>query len=501
MPLSIAQLGPERLKKRVEANLASTEERDRRTEYSRRVLILQDKFGPLVYQRIVRVYDKKASHAELIKYIHAGTNVLGRVVRELAFVYARPPARRLRLEGPVGEALNQRFAAAYAEARIAARAKQWGQYAFGLNVVWIVPGVWDRVAGRRLEFDLVLPHSAERIVSDDPRYTDILLWPHSTGWHATDGDAYYWLDKNFAVERRVDHGLGRQPAEELRVSEPPPGDYWDTGRGSKLVEATLECGRIAAAMSWVRKGQNRKLVTAFGEIGGLDADQAASPEGAITAKTKDPGGIDFAVHEFATAIKDFKDEMRWHVEQATESYGIPITTVDPEPASTGDAVNVFQPAGPQLHAAQSELRDDQIEYARPFEHSLAVTTHEVLARNRHPFSVSPEIVRDLFECRWQPLTFVDQPMNRLAVYEKKMALGFMSHADAYLEEYGGSMTTEEAHRQVMLNLERKAEIDLYYAQHNMPVDPRVESLPQIQGRQGGQQTAANAAHQEETTQP
>lgn len=492
MPVTYRELGAEQVRAKVRELQAKPEEQKRRAEYSRRVLILKDRFAPLIHQRIIQVYQKSRSHEQLLKFVSVGTNVCNRVVRELAFVYQRPPTRRLRIDGRVGELANERLAAANRESGIAVKAKQWGQYAFALNIVWVLPGVWDRVGGKRLEYQLVLPHTAERITSDDPNYTDILLWPTGDGgWQAVDGEAYYWLDDQFAPRRIVPHMLGRQPAIPLRVSEPPPGDFWDIGRGHRLAESTIECGRIAAVMSWVRQAQNRKLVTVFGELEGLDRDQVGSPESAITGKTDaGPEAISFTVHDFETSVSEFKAEMRWHIEQVTESYGVPITTVDPEPASTGDAVNVFAPAGPQLHAAQSELRDDQIEFARPFDLELAVVTHELLARHRHPASISPALVAETYEARWQPLSFVDHPLRRLDVYERKMALGLMTHADAMIEEYG-DMTPTEAHDLVLANLADKAEIDLFYAEHNVGIDPRVSSIAQIQGRAGGQAAADN----------
>jgi len=493
--LTISQLGPAGLSARIKASQADAGESARRWEYSRRVAILAERYDHLVHQRIDQVYEHTSTREKLKKFVKSSMNVMARIVRQLSFVYSRPPTRRLRLDGPIGEALNDRLKLAERESKIAVDAKQWGAYAFGCNVVWVVPSIVEHSEGMRIEYRMVLPHTAERITSDHDEQTDILLWPTKVDkneiqeWQAVDAEAYYKLDKNFVPLERIEHGIGRQPAVPLRFAKPPPGDFWDLGRGSKMVEATIECGRVAAAMSWVRKSQNRKLATAFGELGALDRTQLAGPEDAITAKTADADAINFEIHDWNTTIENFKAEMRWHVEQAVEGYGLPISVVDPEPGATGDAVNVFQPAGPQLHAAQAELRDDQLEYARLFERELMINTFELAANFGHPLAIDPVVVAESYEARWQPLAYVDSPANKIAVWERKMALGLMTHADCLLEEYGGDMTPEQARQQVLDNLRDKAEVDLFYAAHNLGVDPRVRSVPQLQGQIGGQMAA------------
>lgn len=481
MPLTIRQLGPLGLRRELERVRADEAEQQRRLEYTRRHLVLIDRYEPLVHRRLAEVYSKGRSIAELSKFASAGSNVMGRVVREVAYVYTRTPSRRLRAGGPLGAALNQRLAASLEELQIATRAKGWARWAFALNVAWIVPACWERQAGLQLDTTLVLPHTAERLWTDDIDTTDVLMWPGaSDGWLAVDAEAYYWLDKHHLTPTRiVPHLLGYCPAIELRLSEHPPGDYWDIGRGHRLLEATIEVGRIAAAMALVRRAQNRKLVTAFGQTERLDRDQVALPEDAVTASTDDGDALAFAVHDFVTSVDQFVLEMRWWLEQTVESYGIPVSTIDPAEQQPTEG-------SPSLHAAKAEVRAEQIDFARPFDRKLVASVHDLAARHRHRYALAPELVRETYEVRWPPMTYVEAPIKRLDVLERKLALGLLTHADAMIEEYG-DVTPEEAFARVMANLEQKARIDLWYAAHNVGQDPRVHALAQIQGRLGGLQ--------------
>jgi len=519
MPVTFAQLGPQGVQRLLQQQEGQFQRQERKHEMARRACVVAERYTHLIQERILHVYDKARSHTELIKYANSGVNVMLRTVRELAFVYQRPPLRRLNIEGPIGIALNERLNNAHKESQIAKASKQWGQYAFAMNVIWVIPGVWAMQDGMKLGYTMVLPHRADRIYSDNQKETDILIWERDAatspnaaaeqaptwmchpgaatqGFMVLDSQALYWTDNRFNVERVEVHGIGAMPAVEMRVSEPPPGDFWDIGRGHKLLDATVECGRVAAAMGYVRRSQNRKLVTMFGGV--ADREQIAAPEAAVTA-TGDADQISFSVHDFETTIDAFKDEMRWHIEQAVESYGVPITTIDPEPASTGDAVNVFTPAAPQLHASRAELREDQIEYARPSDRELAVRSHQMMTRFGHPQSINPEVIKEAYEATWSPMTYIDNPMNQLEVLDRKVSRGYLSPAMAVQELFPG-MTEADALKFILNNLEQKARIDMFHAQHNLaPLlqqNPRVMNPAELQGRLGGQTAAENRTGQQ-----
>lgn len=474
------------------AQQESAEHREhRRHEYGRRACVLAESYEQLVFQRIVEVYRGVETHQALQKHLDAGINVLSQTARDLAFVYRRPPIRRIDIEGPVGLELNRRLARLNRQTRIRAKAKQWGQYAMAMNLVWVVPIVWQTSQGLRVEHYMVTPDRADRIHGANERDTEILLWERDTreneqrgaycyrqeplhGWVLVDSEAYYWLSPTFDVEAVVPHNLGFLPATEFRVSEPPPDRFWDLGRGRKLVYATLESSRAGAMGAWVRSVQNRKLVTMFGAIGSVDRAQAATPENAVTGESDDKDAILFEVHDFDTAIDKFAGEQLWYQHSALESLGVPSA--------------VFDEDRERSHAARRELREDQLDHVRPSEHELAVKTHAVAARFGHPDSIAPEIVEQSHVAEWQPMSGVDDPKDKLEVQRLKIQLGQLDQARAALEADPGLETLDNAQRFVMGNLERRAEVDLHYARHNLgPLleQAEIRSVPQMQGAMGG----------------
>lgn len=494
-----SQLGALGLKALIDAQETTEHRLMRRREYGRRVAIMADVYEWLALERILYIYTKSETHLALTAHLEAGRNVLTQTVRDLAFAFRRPPVRQLDIEGPVGEALNERFAEGLRESGIAKQARQWGEYAFAMNIVWVVPIVWRTAQGMRTEFQLVLPDLAARVHGADVNDTQILLWSRDrrdsttganagqtlsgslTGWVLVDSEAYYWLDPNYQIERVVPHGIGRIPAVPFRNADAPPRDFWDIGRGRQLVHATLESTRIGAAAAWIRTSQNRKIVTALGDIGTMDISQTARPEAAITAKTEDKDSILFEVHDYETAIGAFRDEERWVVDNALESVGIPKSANGEDDDHRDEARKL--------------LREDQITFQRPADRELIEVTYQLMQSFGHPLAIAPGIIKENYQAIWSPASTVEDPMAAADLWQRRIALGLMDASMAAQELYPG-MTRPQALRFVIGNRERQAELNKFYAEHNMAAEPwlvddgRMLDVPQMQGRAGGMIGAA-----------
>jgi hypothetical protein len=379
----------------------------RRVDMSQRLRIDREDFHDLSAEWIRERYDTPEVAQALCRFIDPSANLLQRITDRLAVAYRQPPTRFIRDD----EQASENWAQLMKQARVHTVAKSWGRYSFLLNVCFVVPVVRAMMDGDTsaptLSYHVILP---DRIVAaffgEDPRWPDVLI-----------AEGYTYFSSSWEVVDFRPNGVGRKLHVPFRVNEGQPGDFWDRTRGRKLVTSTLEISRIWAAMSYVRKGQNRKLLTFFAaNLDGIPDQQIAEPEKALMAEGE-PGSLDLTVRDFETGVGGFANEIKLRIETVAESYGIPSTMIDLSSTIAGeggDYANLSQLANTRSYAALAEIRDSQIEHLRESEHELAYRTALVLEAMRHPLAVDPETVREQFEIIWPPLTFVEHPRDYLA---------------------------------------------------------------------------------------
>ena len=481
----------------------------RRVDMSERLRIDREDFHMLAANWIRERYETPEVAASLVKFIDPSANLLQRITTTLAVAYRQPPTRFIRDD----EQASQNWAALMKEARVHTVAKTWGRYAFLLNVVFVCPVVRPMMDGdeekQQLSYHIIMP---DRIVAAyfgaDPRWPDVLICEHQDGdaepgymakgkpvYVAIDAEGYTYFNSAWEVVDFRPNGVGRKLHVPFRVTEGQPGDFWDRTRGRKLVTSTLEIARIWASMSYVRKGQNRKLLTLFASnLDGVPDQQVLEAEKALVAEGE-PGSIDLGIQDFETGVSGFANEIRLRVETVAESYGVPSTMIDLSSSISGqnaDYANISQLSAAKSYASLAEIRDSQIEHLREAEHELAYRTALVLEANRHPLAVDPELVRERFEIVWPPLTFVEHPLVQVQVAEKKMALGLADHATIYQEMHPW-LTLDQAQERVLAHIDRRNEYSALLAARNMSANPADDamSLAQLQGRLGGETARDN----------
>jgi hypothetical protein len=487
----------------------------RRVDMNQRLRIDREDFHDLSAEWIRDRYDTPEVAMALCKFIDPSANLLQRITDKLAVAYRQPPTRFIRDD----EAASANWSQLMKQARVHTVAKTWGRYSFLLNVTFVVPVVRPMMDGDTsaptLSYHIILP---DRIVAaffgEDPRWPDVIICEHQDGdaepgympgkgkpvYVAIDAEGYTYFSSSWEVVDFRPNGVGRKLHVPFRVNEGQPGDFWDRTRGRKLVTSTLEISRIWAAMSYVRKGQNRKLLTLFAaNLDGIPDQQIAEPEKALMAEGE-PGSIDLSVRDFETGVGGFANEIKLRIETVAESYGIPSTMIDLSSTiagAGGDYGNLSQLANTRSYAALAEIRDSQIEHLREAEHELAYRTALVLEATRHPLAVDPETVREQFEIVWPPLTFVEHPLVQVQVAEKKMALGLADHATVYQEMHPW-LTLTQAQARVMGHIDRRNEYNAALAARNMTANPADDAmgLAQLQGRIGGE-TARKKREEEE----
>lgn len=454
-----------------------------------RLRIDREDFRDLVEMRIDQVYEVPAIRKKVKRFVTTAINPLQMIADRIAVAYRVPPTRSILDNAEASET----WARLMRESKISTRAKQWGRFAFISNVCHVVP--WPVVKPGQpttIRYITITADASDVAFSDDPEHPDCIWYDIDDAAPGVpdaavafvDSMAWHFLDAKGHLLASYEHGIGVPPIATCRIRPQPPGDYWDRYRGRRMVDATLDVSRIVATMGYVRKDQNKKLMTMFADRidESVPSGQALQTEHPIVADSA-PADVSFTVHDLVTPPSGFLDEINFHLENLADSFGVPMFVLDP---STQNRPGTEMERASSSFAALSELRDQQVEMLREFEHELAYKTALVAQRFGHPAAVSPEVVRESYDIRFAPLTFLSHPRERMSYYKDAISLGLMDQAYAYQNEHP-ELTIEQAEARVMEHAERRAMLNEFQAARNLPSDAALDggSLAQRQGATGG----------------
>ena len=304
---------------------------------------------------------------------------------------------------------------------------------------------------RRLTYDLDTPE-------DDPRRRVAV---DAQGWH--------YLDAEGEVVEDVEVELGRCPAIPFRLTPHHRGDYWGGRSGHKLVEATLQTGRIAAHMGWVRESLNAKLLTLIAEEEALAAQGKIDPRRPmhINDQATEAKAL---VLDLEVRVAGFVEEMREHAEPVLESFGLPYSAFDPDFAGGNSANLAVQAPGTLYNRAERALM-----------HRVAL----MLRAYDHPLAIDPDLILARYEATWSELTFADHPLKLLEIQERKMQHGFLGPEEAMIQ-WNPGLTFAQARERMDDNIASRGRRLQLMAKHNMPGNPGDDGnyVAQLQGRVG-----------------
>lgn len=467
----------------------------RKQDASNRILIEQENYKHLIQQQINRRYETRIARDELSKYVTTVWNPQRKIADRVLQAYKRPPRRTL--EGAI-DADNEAWQKLMADSHFDVRASTFTRWAWTVNVAISVPVVRQTPTGPRLTYDLILPNVADVYTNLDDPLGDpaILIYEVSDASDFTDdpvtrvaldSEAWRYFDRHGQeiVSRRVEHGLGVFPGTLWRL-ENPIDDWWLSHRGARVVDATLAASVTAAAMSAIRKAQNRKMSMVIAEsLKSLPENQIFHHEVPIEVEAN-PSEIDFRVEDMMTSVDEFLKEIDAYYHTVAESYGLFSEQADAV-GSASDYANVTSLAQAKRRSALMEIREAQIPWWTESEKDSAWKTALMLRNMGHPDSLDPAMVKDSFRIDYKPITFVDAPQTRLAVYRDKIKLGMMSNVDAIMEE-NPSLTRNEAMDRATQVLEDRTWYEGELAARNLSRDPEEQTMniAQLQGRIGGQ---------------
>jgi hypothetical protein len=467
---------------------------DRQRECYRKLSVDGERHLELIQIRIQELMNTPYMRRELIKYAPSGMphNALRRMADVVSVPYHRPPRRRVR-SGSASESLGRLYQTSglNRSLRLAAR------YSFLCGVTLLFPHTGaHRPSGAppRMSCEVFAGDVLEAVWHlSDPEHPDAALIkyvdadrpqfaPDRAAYKLIAGDGVVLLDSQCRPipGRAIEAPLGPAPLVCVRVRDNQPGDWWDWRANSRLLHTTLDVAVVAALMDYTRKAQSRKLVTMIGDIEGIPDEQAASTEHPLVVESASPGRTEIKVLDLNTPVKDFRDHIAFKLEALAESYGLPSSVLDKRSTVMDAAAN-----GPEIHEALSKLRDSQIEPLTSSERHLAA----LVARRSSPVGLkfpNERQILDGFTIDWQPLSYVDQPLQRLKVQQEKIKLGISSQVQAYMEEHP-ECSEDEALEEVKRLIEQRNEIDDLLAARNLAADPYQQhnNAARAQGREGG----------------
>ena len=499
--ITLAQLGPAELKRRLEAQdraemiphaggstditmqlpgpLGRGGLRSRKQEMLCRLLIEQELHVPLIQAEIYKLYDTEDGRRATAKFAKATRNVMRVVANRLAVVYERPPVRQF------GRGGSQKMAKAWRatvleEGRFDLNAEQWARLAFELNVVHTIPQIIDD----KLCYETILPHAADVLFGPAEREPSILVYlSDGDGWSrvAVDCERYWYLDDSwrkvgeFAHGYRDLEGKPMRPWTEWRV-RPRLGteDYWQRGVGRQLVDATLSVGVTAARMAYIRKNNSGKMSTLTERRGSETAPgQRVSPERPLMLQD----GV-FQVHDMVVSVEDFLAEMDSEIEEVAEAYGVPRGALDRSKSTDAFAE----------HQSVAKQRTNQIKHVRAADMDASIKTAIVMRADRHPATaeLDPARVAKSLRLRFHELTYQSDPIKRFEAYGEELSLGLADHVMLRQREHPDEdAATAEAN--VLATIEQRNKFSNLLAKHQLAADASEdgENLAQRQGRIGG----------------
>lgn len=495
MPLPIITTLGDREVGLVLARAQESSVRARQADAEKRLQMLQENFLHLGWAYANTLYKTEDVRKKVRTHTKRTFNVLKQICNRVCVAYKVPPLRELK-DAP--EASQRAFAKMLKDAKVVTKAKKWERYAFAMNVIVTVPRVVEDRAGqgKRVVYDTITPDRCEVYTdADDPLGdpTHIAYVCKNTAeftaeplsFIVLDDEAWHHFDAKGRRVAKVEHGAGIFPGTVWRSSEPDETDWWDSFRGSGVVDAGITVQHLAARMDYVRHGQDRKKEYAAGQgLAGLN-QQVAGSEAPVEVPLP-PTAFSVAVLDVNTPVTNHLEHIRVYLHQAAESLGIPSVLVDFDPSATNYG-NVTALASYQQHEALAELRAAMIEFYRVAEHDSAWKTALVMRGMQHPDArlLEPDMVKERFAIAYPELTFVQDPMSRANVAEKRIAIGLSSTVREYHREHP-ELTYEQAKVQVLAIAKEEGELNELYIRNNWPRGQAQKmNLPQAQGQQGG----------------
>ncbi|MCY1055430.1 hypothetical protein [Nannocystis sp. SCPEA4] len=430
----------------------------------RRLRILQEDFRDSIVARIHETHAQPEVRERISKFASVAVNPARDITSSVAMAYDNGVRRILR---GASEEAQAAFTTLVNESLASTKAPYWNKYSFFLGPTLVIPVVRKG----KLKLDLIRPEVCD--VKLDPE--DPMGLPIAAAWSAHGGDsAFVMLDQEAwryldpqgrDVKPPQPHNLKYWPGSVFRLDE-PVDCWWPRNYQERLVDATVQAAYTYAKLCWVRKSQNKKLLTVVGQTEEMPRGQVLDPELALTISS-DAQATTVQVSDFDTDPKNFLAEIRFVLETIIESYGIPQSAV---------TYDVGQEGGPLAISIKKErlgsLRAAQIPFLDRGEHELWPAAVAIARVAGHPLASKlppPDEVKEMLDVQWPRLRVIDNPLEREALYKEQLKRGGVSPVDMIQEDHP-ELTREECIDLMKQNLADYAALSEELAARNLVMD-------------------------------
>jgi hypothetical protein len=494
---------------RTSTRLVSSE---RRRKAWHRFLIYTEDYAGLIIDKLNEQHQDAETRARLAAYVDLSINLALDITRDVAVVWKHQATRTIR---DATDDQNAAFLELVAEACFAAVAPAWNRQAWLLGPLTVLPVV----RRGRMRFDTLLPHFYD-VIQDhsdpwgnpvaacwDVAHSNELdhlaygsLAPEATSV-VVDGTAYRYYSVRQAGKEvaRVDHdtdkwivedagdptrhSVGEFPGSTLRFDTTHATSWWGCDRHQRLVDATIKIGCIDAKLGFVRKEQNKQQLVFKGDLSGMPAGQKHDPEIPIQADTPTPEQIGIDTLDLDTSPENFIMHATWVMQTVAQSYGADLASA----ASGGLGVRISF-----SHDSLTEIRNEQIAFARAFEKDLWTKTVAIAKANGHRLAKrlpDPQKVRAGFEVRYERLARSFESVAEEIEYKTwALSHGVLQHADLLAGDFP-DRTPAERDEIIMKNIEAQGTMFDALARRDQKrggeaEDPKLQTAAQINGAEG-----------------
>lgn len=454
-------------------------ESPRRTRATRRFMVLTDRHAKLVAERVAVIHKDQHVRDLILEHVDASTNLAHDIVKDVCVVW-KHDARRT-IEG-VSDTELKAFLDLVKDSRFASHAKAWNRQAYYEGPVTVIPVV----RAERLTWDTLLPHAYDVRQNPDDQWGAPLaaVWkahrtdntlrlpadqqPKATGV-VLDGKSWHYISEREGNReiKSIAHGLDVFPGATLRFDEFGWGDWWGIEPHQRLQDVTIKIGFIVAVLDYVRKSQNRKLLTALGDIEGIPKGQVLNAETPLEAHTKSPELVSINAIDIDTDPERFIKHATWLMQLVARSYGGQVV------ASVGSQ-SLLEADVQFSYDVLTELRDDQIPQAREFERDLWTKAVGIAKTNGHPLAddlPDPEKVRKGYSVEFPPLARSFSSIDEeIKYWDFSLKNGRHAYGDL-LRKQMPLATDKERDDAVLANVERQTPIIEALTKRDLSMDP------------------------------
>ena len=468
----------------------SDSEKARKTSASERLKIYQEDFKDVILKKIDAAYTNQTVRDRVTKFISVALNPAKDITNAVAMCYDNG-VRRILKGGDEKTELS--FNKLIEQSEAATKAPIWNKFAFLLGPTFVIP----TIRKNKLKFDIITPDVCD--IKLDPE--DPLDLPSAMVWNTADGnysmldkEAWYYLnDEGKNIREPQYHNIGRVPCGLFRLDE-PINSWWPRKYQERLIDGTLEVAFTYTVLKWIRKSQDKKILSVIGDSDNIPKGQMLDPEYSFTIKA-DPQAVQVQVIDFDTSPENCLNTIRYVMESIIEAYGIPQSAVNYDLQKDGGnaAITIKK-------EKLGGLRTGQIPYLNRGEKQLWGSSVALLRAANHPLGSSlppPDEIEEMLELQWPRLRVVDNPTEREQLYQMQIKRGGVSPIDMLQEDYP-NLTREECEKKMYDNIDDWAKVATILAERNLSVDMEkgIMTSAEVNGKLGGLTKSANQEKQQ-----